>query len=352
MTLSVVLIARNQERSVGPLIESVLRETADLALKELLLVDSASTDRTVEVALGYPVSVLALPQADWLCAAAGRYVGYANTTGDSVLFLDGDMELCAGWLPRAIAVLETEPALAAVAGRVIDSETQAAELPTDPVGEATLGAERGWEVPHPAGAGLYRRAALEEVGSFNPYLRSDEEPELALRLRARGYRIFSLDAPSVIHHQPVAGGFPALFARRQRGLFVGHGQVARALVGTPALPRFLRERGYFIAPLLAGLLGGVATAASLAQRRPRWFLAWAGLVLSVLGADAVRRRSVRATGLAALNRVFFLEGLLRGFWGKPGIVAEHPALNAVRWARAPEASPRAASDSPEPRVSG
>jgi glycosyltransferase involved in cell wall biosynthesis len=336
VSLSVVLIARNQEQSVGRLIESVLRETSGLSVPEIILVDSASSDRTVEVALEHPISVLVLPQADWLCAAAGRAAGYAQTTGSFVLFLDGDMELCRGWLPRALAVLEAEPGLAAVAGRVIDSETSVPELPTDAIAPATFGGETGWEVPHPAGAGLYRRSALEEAGSFNPYLRSDEEPELALRLRAGGYQIFSLDVPSVVHHQPVAGGLPALLARRRRGLFVGHGQVARVLLGTPALPRFLRERGYFIAPLAAAVLGALAASGSLMRRQRRWIASWVVLVVSVLGADAVRRRSVRATGLAALNRVFFLEGLLRGIWRGPGAVEEHPVLDAGSWARAPE----------------
>jgi hypothetical protein len=72
------------------------------------------------------------------------------------------------------------------------------------------------------------------------------------------------------------------------------------------------------------------------SRQRRWIASWVVLVVSVLGADAVRRRSVRATGLAALNRVFFLEGLLRGIWRGPGAVEEHPVLDAGSWARAPE----------------
>jgi len=42
---------------------------------------------------------------------------------------------------------------------------------------------------------MYRRAVLEEVGTFNPYLNSDEEPELGLRIRHAGYRILELDHP-------------------------------------------------------------------------------------------------------------------------------------------------------------
>ena len=139
MSLSVVLIARNQERTVGGLIESVLRDVSGLALRELLLVDSGSADATADVALVLSAAVLKLPEADWLCAAASRFAGFAATSGDYVLFLDGDMELCHGWLARALRVLESEPSVAAVAGRVVDPRgDRTGELPDWPLGESSV----------------------------------------------------------------------------------------------------------------------------------------------------------------------------------------------------------------------
>lgn len=335
VSLSVVLIARNQERTIGLLIESVLRETADLCVREMILVDSASSDRTVEIALEYPIAVLGLPDRAWLCPAAGRYAGFASTTGSNVLFLDGDMELCERWLSSALDALSKAPFLAAVAGRVIDAERGIAELPTDPLRPQMFEGEAAWEVPHSAGAAVYRRAALEEVGCFNPYLRSDEEPELALRLRDRGFKILALDQPSVVHYQPAAGGLPALLARRRRGLFLGHGQVVRALVGRPALLRYLRERGYFMIPLAVAIAGGVASVGSVVTRKPRWIAAWTTLVATVLAVDAVRRRSINATALAAFNRVLFIEGLFRGLFRPPGDHHCHPVTVERHWIRPP-----------------
>src|SRR5947209_6127624 len=185
--LSVVLIARNQEQTIGRLIESVLRETPEIGTTEVILADSASSDRTVEIALRYPVAVLGLPDGEWLCPSAGRAAGFAVSTGKRVLFLDGDMELCSGWLAPAVGALDADPQLAAVTGLLVDGPGGEVKLPTDPLGPVAVNGEPGWELPHPAGAGVYRRSALEETGSFNPYLRSDQEPELALRLRAPGY---------------------------------------------------------------------------------------------------------------------------------------------------------------------
>jgi glycosyltransferase involved in cell wall biosynthesis len=335
-SLSVVLISRNQERTIGPLLESVLGEAEGLPVPEVILVDSASTDCTVSIALAHDAAVLQLPQADWLCPAAGRFAGFAATSGDHVLFLDGDMELLAGWLRPARQALASDPGLAAVSGLVVDGESGRAEPPTDPLGPTTVGDDPGWELPHPAGAALYRRSALLEVGGFNPYLYSDEEPELALRLRAGGYRIVALARPAFIHHQPVAGGgVAALLARRRRGLFIGHGQVMRAQLGRPGFGRLLAERGYALAPLGAGAIGLVALLTSVASGRRRWLDGWLVAVTGALSADAARRRSLRATALAALNRVLFAEGLVRGISVPVGDPAEHPVAGAGVWVGPP-----------------
>ena len=58
--LSVVLISKNQEWNMVRLLQSVLDETACLSDREIVLVDSASSDRTVEIAGRYPITILRL----------------------------------------------------------------------------------------------------------------------------------------------------------------------------------------------------------------------------------------------------------------------------------------------------
>src|SRR6058998_1435099 len=91
-SLSVVLITRNQTENVDRLIASVIGETATMESPEVVLVDSASRDDTVERASRHPIKVLRLSESQVLTAAAGRYVGFHATHGAFVLFLDGDME--------------------------------------------------------------------------------------------------------------------------------------------------------------------------------------------------------------------------------------------------------------------
>src|SRR3954447_26315916 len=96
--LSVVFITRNQAWNVRRLVESVLSQASPFLSIEIVLIDSASTDETVEIACEYPITVISLDADQRLTAAAGRHVGYQHVTGRFILFLDGDMELYPGWL--------------------------------------------------------------------------------------------------------------------------------------------------------------------------------------------------------------------------------------------------------------
>lgn len=114
--LSVVVITKNQEWNVARLLESILEATSSVESREIILVDSASTDTTTEIASHYPVHVVRLHSNQHLCAAAGRYVGYHQTTDQFVLFVAGDMELCVGWFENALMVMKSNSDVAVVTG--------------------------------------------------------------------------------------------------------------------------------------------------------------------------------------------------------------------------------------------
>ena len=59
-SLSIVIIARNEARNIARAIESVLRAVENWPDTEILLVDSASTDETVEIARRYPINIVRL----------------------------------------------------------------------------------------------------------------------------------------------------------------------------------------------------------------------------------------------------------------------------------------------------
>ena len=155
-----------------------------------------------------------------------------------------------GWLDEALAVLASHPDAGAVTGRVVDCSPD--DKPDVSAGPSA-GALR--EVRHGGGAALYRRAVLEQVGPFNPYLISDEEPELCLRIRHAGYRVLQTESLIAYHFSP--SRMPCTPGRRRRRLYVGYGQTMRYHLGTPLLWAYVRDSfpspGVWIALGLASL---------------------------------------------------------------------------------------------------
>jgi glycosyltransferase involved in cell wall biosynthesis len=86
--LSVCMIVKNEERFLGQCLASV-KDIAD----ELIVIDTGSTDRTVEIAREYGAQVGHFEWCDDFAAA--RNASIAPATGDWILFLDADEELSA-----------------------------------------------------------------------------------------------------------------------------------------------------------------------------------------------------------------------------------------------------------------
>src|SRR5512140_2199186 len=115
-SLSIVIIARNEAANIARTIESVLRAAARWPDAEILLVDSASTDGTVEIARRYPISIVRLDPSWFLSVAAGRHIGMLQTHGDLVLHVDGDMQLDPEWVNRSVSYALEHPDVAGVGG--------------------------------------------------------------------------------------------------------------------------------------------------------------------------------------------------------------------------------------------
>jgi len=326
--LSVVLISRNQEWNIARLVESVLRETNSQPGSEVVLVDSASTDQTTQIAARYPISVLKLRSEQRLTASAGRYVGYKHTTGDLVLFLDGDMELCEGWLGQALLTMRSTPDVAVVCGRVIDRPL-GSDTPTPVSPDPIEGDVASVEVRHGGGAAMYRRSVLEQVGTFNPFLYSDEEPSLCLRIRYAGYRILRLPRRIAYHYTAPAESFATFMSKSKGHFWIGYGQNMRCFLGTPLLWPYLRERGWAIVPAVFLVIGIVAAVASGLTGKWIWVALWMAALAGLTAAIAIRKRSLKRALLTLLRRVLILDGSIRGLWLTPYDPASYPATYDV-----------------------
>lgn len=319
--LSVVLISKNQAWNISRLIESVLDGTSGVSEKEVILVDSASTDETVQLASRYPVTILCLHPDQRLSPAIGRYVGYKHTKGKYVLFLDGDMELLRGWVDCALRAMRATPrAGIAMSSSVIGMPRSAAR--TDyadlPCGEAFGQPKATWQVSFAAGgAALYRRSVLELVGPFNPYLYSEEEPELCLRIRRAGYLVLLYDQPIVRHYDDALLSVSSVLGRRRRNFHLGMGQAARYHFGTKLFWRWLVERWWEPAAVLLLASGFGALFLSLISRSAIWFGSWILAFTLLVASAALRKRSVHSAIVAVFSWSVMAEGFLKGFFKEP-----------------------------------
>ena len=89
MTLSVVIITYNEEANIGRTLQSVQPLVRD-GKGEIIVVDSGSTDRTMEIAESCGAKVCAEP---WKGYAAQKNSAIEKATGDWILSLDADEEV-------------------------------------------------------------------------------------------------------------------------------------------------------------------------------------------------------------------------------------------------------------------
>ena len=89
MNLSVVIVAFNEEANLGRTLASVQPLVAD-GKGEIIVVDSGSTDRTVEIAKSFSAKVFV---EKWKGFAAQKNSAIDKATGDWILSLDADEEL-------------------------------------------------------------------------------------------------------------------------------------------------------------------------------------------------------------------------------------------------------------------
>lgn len=99
-TLTVVTLTLNEEANIGPCLESV--RWAD----ELIVVDSGSADRTVEIAAQYTQFLYTIT---WEGYGAARNFALTRATGDWILWLDADERVTPELASEIHEILAADP---------------------------------------------------------------------------------------------------------------------------------------------------------------------------------------------------------------------------------------------------
>jgi glycosyltransferase involved in cell wall biosynthesis len=239
--VSIVIKALNEESNIGRAIESSLSAVADFN-GEVILADSLSTDKTIQIAKQFPISIVQLEHADDRSCGIGPQLGYQYSSGEYVYILDGDMELQAPFLKEAIATLDSQPAVAGIGGYIHEMRAGNLELKGRLKRVNRMRPKDLLDVECLNGGGLYRRSAIDDVGYFSDRnLHAFEEYDLGARLRVNGWRLVSLEDKAADHFSYAKGTWRLLWHRIRSGRFLSSGELFRAAVGGNYVRRVLRE---------------------------------------------------------------------------------------------------------------
>jgi GT2 family glycosyltransferase len=195
MKFGAVAIGRNEGERLKRCIASLSAAAA------VVYVDSGSTDGSAQWAKDHGVEVVELESFLHFTAGRARNVGFKRlreiaTDLAYVQFVDGDCELSQDWPDSALAFLMSNRDAGAVAGRLRERHPERSVF--------NWLCDREWDGPpgemHACGGIVMMRAdALEAVGGFRDDLIAGEEPELCVRLRANGWRIWRIHAEMALH---------------------------------------------------------------------------------------------------------------------------------------------------------
>lgn len=309
--VSVVIKALNEEENICAAIESCLSAVAEVG-GEVILADSQSTDRTVELASRYPIRIVQLANPDERCCGVGPQLGYQHSFGEYVYIIDGDMRMLNGFLPQALMFLAQHPEVAGVGGRLVELNNESMEY-RERASRAASHLAPG-EVDRLDGGGLYRRLAIEETGYLSDRnLHSYEEFDLAVRLRSLGWKLWRLPVKAVTHYGHEAPPYQLLLRRWRSRYACGLGELMRAAAGGRQMRLVLRgarELRLYIAVLLwwAALIGVLAWPSPPAVRTSAFIALAAAPVLVMLW----RKRSLRRAAYSVVSWCFNAAGLVRG----------------------------------------
>lgn len=239
LTVSIIIKAFNEQLHIAAAIESAMAALAGMR-GEIILADSASTDRTVEIAKKYPIKIVQLNNIAERSCGTGVQLGYQYSSGDYVCVLDGDMRLHAQFLPAAVAFLKKNPEFAGVGGLIVERETASLEY----VKRATaVDFDRlPGEVTRLDCGGVYRRKAIEAVrylGDRN--LHGAEEFELGARLRSLGWRLARIDVTAIDHHGHTVNSYALLRRRWATGFAFSIGELLRSALSGSS-PRLVLQK--------------------------------------------------------------------------------------------------------------
>ena len=183
-SVSVILPVRNGERYIAEALASLFGQTRPPT--EVIVVDDGSTDRSAEIAGGFPVQLIRI---DATGVSAARNAGLAAADGDLIAFIDHDDIWEPLKLERQIRFLDEHPGVGFATcwlRVVVEAGTDRPSWVEDEYMTAGLPGMC-------PGVLLVRREVIDRVGGFDTNLALGEDADWVLRAADAGVRRAAVD---------------------------------------------------------------------------------------------------------------------------------------------------------------
>ncbi len=192
--ITIIIPAFNAESYIKECLDSLVNLDFPKKNFEIIVMDNGSSDRTVEIAQGYDVTILT---AKGCTISTLRNLGAARSKGNILAFIDADCIANKGWLKEAVSLLEREH---------VGAVGSWYELPLHPTY-----VEEAWDVHMrnrridgqidwlPSGNFIVLKEVFNRVGGFNETLITGEDVDICRRIRRTGSKIISDKKIAVIH---------------------------------------------------------------------------------------------------------------------------------------------------------
>ncbi|MBC7786593.1 MAG: glycosyltransferase family 2 protein [Methylophilaceae bacterium] len=194
--IGAIVIGRNE----GSRLIACLKSLSQLSQK-VVYVDSGSTDESIASTKALNIEVLALDLTQPFTAARARNVGAVHLLKlypaiQYIQFVDGDCAVDVNWLNKALKFLQQNTNVAVVCGR------RRERFPKNSIYNYQCDLEWNTPVGEAKACGgdcLVRVSAFKAVKGYRDSLIAGEEPEMCLRLRYLGWKIWRIDAEMTLH---------------------------------------------------------------------------------------------------------------------------------------------------------
>jgi GT2 family glycosyltransferase len=209
--VSVIIVNWNGEPFLERCLTALLAQT--IKPHEIILVDNASSDGSLEIARRYPsVKLLALDYNSGFARGNNLAIEAASSESEWIALINPDAFTEPRWLEELLLAAESNPEFDVFGSKLVNASDSSL---LDGVGDAYHISGLVWRSGHGtpvftdskreifspcAAAALYRNSAIREVGGFDEdYFCYVEDVDLGFRLRLAGYRCLNVPE-SVAHH--------------------------------------------------------------------------------------------------------------------------------------------------------